>query len=246
MPKSFFIDTSRCTACRGCQIACKEWNELPANKTKQTGTHQNPPDLNPYNYKLVRFSEHLEKGVIRWNFFPDQCRHCTDPPCVYVGADLVEGALIHDEETGAVVYTDKTEKISEKDFEQILNSCPYNIPRRDSKTGRISKCTMCHDRVTRGMKPICVAVCPTGTMNFGERAEILAMAEKRLEQAKKDYPKAILADANSVSVIYLLVDEPKNYYQHSVAQQEFGMDRKMFLSRLGRPFRKTMNLFADV
>ena len=54
MPKAFFIDTTRCTACRGCQIACKEWNELKPNSTLQQGTHQNPPDLNPNNYKLVR------------------------------------------------------------------------------------------------------------------------------------------------------------------------------------------------
>ena len=49
MPKSFLIDTSRCTACRGCQMACKDWHNLPAIATKQTGTHQNPPDLNPNN-----------------------------------------------------------------------------------------------------------------------------------------------------------------------------------------------------
>ena len=57
MPKSFLVDTSRCTACRGCQVACKEWKELPPNNTKQWGSHQNPPDLNAYNFKLVRFSE---------------------------------------------------------------------------------------------------------------------------------------------------------------------------------------------
>ena len=49
MPKAFFVDTSRCTACRGCQVACKEWKELPPNNTKQWGSHQNPPDLNAYN-----------------------------------------------------------------------------------------------------------------------------------------------------------------------------------------------------
>ena len=105
---------------------------------------------------------------------------------------------------------------------------------------------MCFERVTRGLKPACVSVCPTGTMNFGERDDMLAMAEKRLKEAKKDYPKAMLANAESVSVIYLLIDEPKHYHQYSVAQHGFGLDRKMFLAQLGRPFRKTLNLFADV
>jgi formate dehydrogenase iron-sulfur subunit len=79
MPKAFFIDTSRCTACRGCQIACKEWNELPPTRPSSAATHQNPPDLNVNNYKLVRFSEHMPGWrAVRWYFFPDQCRHCID------------------------------------------------------------------------------------------------------------------------------------------------------------------------
>ena len=61
MPKAFLIDTTRCTACRGCQLACKEWHNLPANVTKQRGSHQNPPDLNPNNLKIVRFHEHFDE-----------------------------------------------------------------------------------------------------------------------------------------------------------------------------------------
>ena len=59
MPKAFFIDTTKCTACRGCQVGCKEWKNFPAVPTKQRGTHQNPPDLTHYNFKLVRFAEHM-------------------------------------------------------------------------------------------------------------------------------------------------------------------------------------------
>ena len=238
MAKSFLIDTSRCTACRGCQIACKEWFELPANKTKQTGSHQNPPDLNPNNYKIVRFSEHLEGSAISWYFFPDQCRHCIDPPCVAVGGDLVEGAIIHDKQTGAVVYTDKTRQIDEDSFEEIREACPYNIPRRDPATGRIGKCTMCNDRVVRGLLPVCVQVCPTGTMNFGEREEMLALARTRLARVKKEHPNAMLADPDDVNVIYLLVDDPMKYYEFSVAQFIPGLDRKAFLAKLGSPLRR--------
>ena len=55
--KAFFIDTTLCTGCRGCQIACKQWNQLPATKTENRGSFQNPADLSFYTYKLVRFSE---------------------------------------------------------------------------------------------------------------------------------------------------------------------------------------------
>jgi formate dehydrogenase iron-sulfur subunit len=241
MPKAFFIDTSRCTACRGCQIACKEWNELPANKTKQQGSHQNPPDLNPNNYKLVRFSEYLDGENIRWVFFSDQCRHCQDPPCISVGGALVEGAMIHDTKTGAVIYTEKTSKISQKDFEEIREACPYNIPRRDPKTGRISKCTMCFDRISNGLLPACVKACPTGAMNFGEHQEMLDLAKARLEEVKKTFPRAMLADPDIVSVIYLLTDDPKKYHKFAVAQKDSGMDRKMFLAKIFTPVKQSVS-----
>ena len=51
--KAILYDATRCTACRGCQIACKQWNMNPATKTTQRGTHQNPEDLNFSTYKLV-------------------------------------------------------------------------------------------------------------------------------------------------------------------------------------------------
>ena len=238
MPKTFLIDTSRCTACRGCQIACKEWHELPANQTRQRGSHQNPPDLNPNNYKLVRFSEHLDNDVIRWNFFPDQCRHCDVPPCKELGDVYHEGTIIQDEKTGAVLFTDKTTVFTEEEFEQVREACPYDIPRRDPKTGLLSKCTMCNDRVLKGMLPACVKVCPTGAMNFGERADMLKLAESRLATVKKTWPKAMLADPGDVNVIYLLIDDPENYHTHSVAQAAFGpMTKKQFLATLARPFK---------
>jgi len=246
MPKAFLIDTSRCTACRGCQIACKEWNELPANATKQRGSHQNPPDLNPYNFKVVRFSERLEGTTVRWNFFPDQCRHCVDPPCFHEAAKLVDGAIIHDSETGAVLYTDKTKKIKADGFEIIRDSCPYDIPRRNPKTGSIVKCTMCHERVVRGLLPACVKACPTGAMNFGDRAKMLELAQQRLAAVRKEYPQALLADPDDVNVIYLLVDEPKNYHKHSVAGRDQDLDRKMFLARLGRPLRRGMETLLNL
>ncbi|WP_207262211.1 4Fe-4S dicluster domain-containing protein [Desulfovibrio sp. Huiquan2017] len=240
MPKSFLIDTSRCTACRGCQIACKEWHELPANKTTQYhwGSHQNPQDLNPNNYKLVRFSEHLEDGVVRWNFFPDQCRHCEVPPCKELGDVYVEEAIIQDGKTGAVIFTEKTRKFSAEEAEEVRDACPYNIPRRNEQTGLMSKCTMCNDRIHAGMLPACVKVCPTGTMNFGDREEMLALGKQRLELLKKKWPKAMLADPDDVNVIYLLIDEPVNYHDHAVAEADIGpMSKKQFLATLARPFK---------
>ncbi len=233
MSKSFLIDTTRCTACRGCQLACKEWFELPANQTKQTGTHQNPPDLNPNNYKLVRFSEHLINDKVEWFFFPDQCRHCLFPPCQGAADSVVEGAVIQDEDTGAVIFTELSAEISEEDFEYVREACPYDIPRRDSESGRMVKCVMCIDRVQAGMPPACVRVCPTGTMNFGDREDMLKLAEERLAEVQKTYPNAMLADPHDVNVIYLLAEAPEMYHTHAVAEAAPMNRRTLFASLRG-------------
>ncbi|SOB60396.1 Formate dehydrogenase 2 subunit beta (cytochrome c-553) [Pseudodesulfovibrio profundus] len=240
MTKTILVDTSRCTACRGCQIACKEWHGLDANKTTQYqwGSHQNPPDLNPNNYKLVRFSEHLDGDVIRWNFFPDQCRHCDMAPCKETADIYIEEAIVRDDTTGAILFTEKTREYSDEQFEEIRESCPYNIPRRNMETRIMAKCTMCNDRIHNGMPPACVKVCPTGTMQFGEREDMLKKAEARLEVLKKDWPDAMMADPDDVNVIFLLIDKPENYHEFSVAENSVGpMTKKQFFAQLARPFK---------
>ncbi len=68
--KSILADTSKCTACRGCQVACKQWNGLPGTQTKQLGTYQNPQDLSAETWKLVRFAEGRKNGgKPYWYFF---------------------------------------------------------------------------------------------------------------------------------------------------------------------------------
>ncbi|MGE4421343.1 MAG: 4Fe-4S dicluster domain-containing protein [Pseudodesulfovibrio sp.] len=240
MSKTFLIDTSRCTACRGCQLACKEWHGLPANKTLQWGSHQNPPDLNPNNYKLVRFHDYMDStGTIRWNFFPDQCRHCVVPPCKEVGDVYVDGAILKDEKTGAVLYTEKTMQFTPDQAKDVQEACPYNIPRRNAQTGLMSKCTMCNDRVLNGLPPACVRACPTGTMNFGERADMLKLAEERLALLKKKWPKASLADPEDVNVIFLMIDTPDTYHKYAVAEakQVGPMTKKQLFAKLASPLK---------
>jgi formate dehydrogenase iron-sulfur subunit len=100
---------------------------------------------------------------------------------------------------------------------------------------------MCFDRISHGLLPACVKACPTGAMNFGEQQEMLDLAKARLEEVKKTFPKAMLADPDIVSVIYLLTDDPKKYHKYSVAQKDSGMDRKMFLAQLFTPVKQSVS-----
>lgn len=232
--KGFFIDTTRCTACRGCQVACKNWNRNGASMTKNTGSHQNPPDLDGNTYKLVRFSEVESEGKIAWYFFADQCRHCLDPPCKDTAAGYEEGAVVHDEATGAVFYTEKMKKVP---FEELKNSCPYDIPRQTAD-GNVVKCTMCVDRISHGLMPACVKTCPTGALNFGERDDMLAMAKQRMDLVKPKHPKAQILDVDNVRVIYLVVDDPKKYHKNAVASaRPPGLGRMLALRGMLKPAR---------
>jgi len=234
--KSFFIDTTKCTACRGCQIACKQWNQRPAEKTINWGSHQNPRDLSFNTWKLVRFSE-IPGDKVAWYFFPDQCRHCVSPPCKEVADGKAKGAITHDEKTGAVVFNPKI-KIKPADFKEIKEACPYDIPRIQSTTGIMGKCTMCFDRTPEGLLPACVKTCPTGAMNFGDRKAILEMANKRLAEVKGTYKDASLANPDDVRVIYLLVDDPKKYHKTAVAENTIGITRKVALKRILKPLKE--------
>ena len=239
MSKSFLIDTTLCTACRGCQVACKQWHGLPAEKTVNRGSYQNPADLSFDTYKLVRMHEAVIDGKLRWLFFPDQCRHCLEPPCEATAGD--PGTIFTETAIGAVIYTANTRSL---DPDEIRESCPYNIPRKN-EDGTLAKCDMCIDRVENGLEPACVKVCPTGAMNFGERDEILELAQERLAIAKKKYPNAQLLDPQDVRTIYLVAFDPLQYHDAAIAlNHRKGMTRQAALRKMFRPFNRALSSFG--
>jgi len=152
-------------------------------------------------------------------------------------------AIIRDKDTGAVIFTEKTK---DEDFEAIREACPYNIPRKDEKTGRIVKCDLCIDRIQAGQLPMCVKSCAMGAMHFGERAEMVSMANERVEAVKKEFPKAQLLDADSVGVIYLVLNDPALYHEFAVAQAPAPLDRKAWLAKTTKPLRSLLQGLTDV
>jgi len=211
--KSILVDTSRCTACRGCQVACKEWNGLKGTKTTNVGSYENPRDLSAETYKIVRFHEGTNgDGKPFWHFFTEQCRHCLTPGCM---AEVENDEIIQDPQTGAVVYTPKTKDLN---YEATRAACPYDIPRKDEKTGALVKCTFCLDRLKAGEIPACVKSCPTSAMEYGDRDKILAMAKKRVEQLKTTFPKAMAINPDDVRVIYIVTADPKTYWKFAAGR----------------------------
>ena len=206
-----FIDTTRCIACKGCQVACKAWNRLPAEQTENYGNLQNPSDLSYTTYKLVRMAEQIIDGRVHWLFFPDQCRHCLAAPCLLWARNT--DAIYQDEETGAVLFTQKTGYLN---AQEISGVCPYDVPRSD-KSGMLAKCTLCNDRLKKGLEPACVKACPTDCLNFGKLVDMRKMARERLKKIKFAFPKARLLDPNDVRVIFLTAFAPNKYHENAAS-----------------------------
>ncbi|MFZ1954374.1 MAG: 4Fe-4S dicluster domain-containing protein [Desulfobacterales bacterium] len=206
-----FIDTTRCVACKACQVACKAWNRLPAEQTENYGNLQNPPDLSYTTYKLVRMREQIIDGKLHWLFFPDQCRHCIAAPCLLWARNTE--AIYQDKETGAVVFTQKTRDLNAAEISRV---CPYNVP-RSGQSGELAKCTLCNNRLKEGLEPACVKACPTDCLNFGELADMRKMALQRVNKVKLTYPNARLLDPDNVRVIFLTAFSPNQYHDYAAS-----------------------------
>jgi len=197
--KALLISPELCIGCKACQVACKSWNLLPATKTKNNGTYENPPDLNAANYNKIRYSEiPSEKDPVRWLFVSQRCMHCEDAGCMKICS--TPGALYRTKD-GAVA-TNKDKCIG---CRLCLAGCPFNIPRYGGDD-RLSKCTMCADRMENGMIPMCAKTCPTGAISFGARHELIAKAKKA--GYSKVYGEK---DLGGLGAIFAFRDAPKIY-----------------------------------
>ncbi len=171
MPKGVLVDLRKCIGCRGCQVACKQWNELSAEHTTQRGTYENPPDLSGSTWTVVKFREIGENGTLKWLFSKWQCMHCLQPTCVTV----CPTEALYKTEEGPVLY-DEGRCIG---CRYCVTACPFSVPRFDWEERRIvTKCTMCMDRIANGLEPACVKTCPTGALSFSEREAIIAKANE--------------------------------------------------------------------
>ncbi len=221
--KAILYDPTRCTACRGCQAACKQWNEndevIPfvenGVQSVNRGSYENPPDLSPQTWLKMEFREIERKGMLSWLFTRRSCMHCTDAGCVKV---CPTGSLYH-HESGFVAY----DKDTCSGCGYCVEACPFDVPRMTQNLvvgiAKMDKCTFCTtpslDRVAEGYEPACVKSCPTDALLYGDRNELVSDGKKRVQAFRsKGYSNAYLYGDNELGglhVMYALDDSPEVY-----------------------------------
>ena len=207
-----YFDASKCTACKGCQVACKQWNQLPSaldDKDYEFDPSFTYPRNNTGDTWLHMNLEETEdsKGNLGWAFGRVSCQHCTDAACV----DACPTGACHKTAEGAVVI-DQDKCIGCK---YCVAACPFSVPKFRERDDKTQKCTMCLDRIENDRRPACVTTCPTGALQFGDRYDMIALAKTRLNEIKPNRPDAMiygLTEMGGLHVIQVLPYGPKAHH----------------------------------
>ena len=207
---AILYDPSKCIGCRACQMACKEWNNLPRESTDPAGIYETPTGLSAITWNIIALNEQIEADN---RFFNYQCMHCADAACV---SACPSGALYKDER-GFTAY-DRSKCIG---CGYCAEWCPYGVPHLEVKsvlagTAKAAKCTFCQDRIQQGIGgPSCAERCPVGALVWGPRTALLAQAQQRVETLKSEglssariYGETQAAGLNRLSILF---GEPEAY-----------------------------------
>ena len=181
----FFTDTTVCIGCKACEVACKEWNNLPADNIGLTGqSYDNTGALSANSWRHVAFIEQPGHGGVRaeqqtpfqsgWLMMSDVCKHCHNAPCLEA---CPTGALFRTEFDTVVVQQDICNGCG-----YCVPACPFGVIDVNTLDGKAHKCTLCYDRLKGGLEPACAKSCPTDSIQFGEISDLQQRARDRVER----------------------------------------------------------------
>ncbi len=221
----FFTDTTVCIGCKACEVACKEWNNLPADSVGLTGqSFDNTGTLSANSWRHVAFVEKSGAGGVReqaqtpfqsgWLMMSDVCKHCHNAPCMEA---CPTGSLFKTEFDTVVVQQDICNGCG-----YCVPACPFGVVALSPVDGKAHKCTLCYDRLKGGLEPACAKACPTDSIQFGELGDLQARAQQRVEVLHdRGVESAYLygtpgapgatGDLGHLNAFFLLTDRPEVY-----------------------------------
>ena len=214
-PMGFFTDTTVCIGCKACEVACKEWNQLPARNggaaTLSGNSYDNTLRLDGTHWRHVKFVEQFtpDRRDGRWLLMSDVCKHCVRAGCLEV---CPTGAIIRTEFDTVVIQSDVCNGCRD-----CIAACPFGVIEINPVSGTAQKCTLCYDRLRGGLEPACAKACPTSSIQFGTIADLRQKARTRMGQLHAAGEKrAYLYGADDtmlggLNAFFLLVDQPEVY-----------------------------------
>jgi formate dehydrogenase iron-sulfur subunit len=208
----FFTDTSICIGCKACEVACKEWNQVPEDGLRFTGwSYDNTMGLGADTWRHVAFIEQqVPDADMRWLMSSDVCKHCTEAACLDV---CPTGSLFRTEFDTVVVQEDICNGCG-----YCIPACPYGVIDQRQGDGRAWKCTLCYDRLSVGSDPACAQACPTESIQFGPLDELRERAARRVEVLHERgvadarlYGESPDDGVGGTGAFFLLLDDPEVY-----------------------------------
>ncbi len=238
MAMGFFTDTTICIGCKACEVACKQWNQLPTDGFELTGnSYDNTVALGATSWRHVAFVEQMAPfdappSDSRWLMMSDVCKHCTNAGCLEA---CPTGAIVRNEFDDVYIQPD------------VCNGCGYCVPscpfgvvdliahadydygrnfESDGRThddatqhtgGVAGKCTLCYDRQKDGLTPACAKACPTDSIHFGDVEQLKVQARERVEKLRERGTHAYLygvdedTSVGDLNAFFLLTDRPEVY-----------------------------------
>ena len=207
----FFTDTTLCIGCKACEVACKQWNQLPSDGFNFTGySYDNTAHLGSTTWRHVAFKEKVGETGAKWLMLSDVCKHCEHAPCEQV---CPTGSILYNEFGDVYVQADICNGCG-----YCISACPFGVLGRNEEDGHAHKCTLCYDRQKDGMTPACAKACPTASIQFGPVTELRQRAQDRVKELHgRGNQQAHLYGAESLdgygrlNSFFLLEDHPNEY-----------------------------------
>jgi formate dehydrogenase iron-sulfur subunit len=225
----FYTDTTVCIGCKACEVACKQWNQLPADGFHFTGnSYDNTGELSATSWRHVKFIEQFpepepagkkvsldvvpdgEPAPGRWLMMSDVCKHCEVAPCQQA---CPTGAILHNEFANIYIQPDICNGCA-----YCVAACPFGVITRNAFDGHAHKCTLCYDRQKDGLVPACAKACPTASIQFGPLDVLRERARERVAELRRRgvpgayvYGEAPTDTYSGLHSFYLLVDRPAVY-----------------------------------